>query len=123
MNTYIYTGGSSLLKMKDNDIKSFDTISNHYLNIDWAWVIEEDGTFVANDKEYDVKAGDVIYILYAGYREKEVPVKDRRKVRDIVIVRNEDLYNNFKLNKKYEESQNNENCIKSCCPEAPCGEC
>ena len=39
MNTYIYTGGSSLLTMKDNDIKNFDTISNHYLNIDWAWVI------------------------------------------------------------------------------------
>lgn len=32
MNTYIYTGGSSLLTMKDNDIKNFDTISNHYLN-------------------------------------------------------------------------------------------
>lgn len=25
MNTYIYTGGSSLLTMKDNDIKNFDT--------------------------------------------------------------------------------------------------
>lgn len=37
MNTYIYTGGSSLLTMKDNDIKNFDTISNHYLNIDWAY--------------------------------------------------------------------------------------
>lgn len=34
MNTYIYTGGSSLLTMKDNDIKNFDTISNHYLNYD-----------------------------------------------------------------------------------------
>lgn len=57
MNTYIYTDSSSLLAMKDNDIKNFDTISNNYLNIDWAWVIEEDGTFVANEKEYDVKAG------------------------------------------------------------------
>lgn len=120
MNTYIYTGGSSLLTMKDNDIKNFDTISNHYLNIDWAWVIEEDGTFVANGKEYDVKAGDAILVLYASYREEEVPVKGRRKVRDIVIIRNEDLYNNFKSNKKYKESQNSG---KSCCPEAPCSEC
>lgn len=31
MNTYIYTGGSSLLTMKNNDIKNFDTISNHYM--------------------------------------------------------------------------------------------
>ena len=75
------------------------------------------------EKEYDVKAGDAILVLYASYREEEVPVKDRRKVRDIVIIRNEDLYNNFKLNKKYEESQNSGNCIKSCCPEAPCSEC
>lgn len=28
MNTYIYTGGSSLLTMKDNDIKNFDTNRN-----------------------------------------------------------------------------------------------
>lgn len=27
MNTYIYAGGSSLLTMKDNDIKNFDTRS------------------------------------------------------------------------------------------------
>lgn len=81
MNTYIYTGGSSLLTMKDNDIKNFDTISNHYLNIDWAWVIEEDGTFVANDKEYDVKAGDVILVLYAGYREKKYRLKIEEKLK------------------------------------------
>ena len=120
MNTYIYTGGSSLLTMKDNDIKNFDTISNHYLNIDWAWVIEEDGTFVVNEKEYDVKAGDVILVLYAGYREKEVPVKDRRKVRDFVIIRNEDFYNNYKLNKEYEQNCNMKdcNCCEACVKEA-----
>lgn len=120
MNTYIYTGGSSLLTMKDNDIKNFDTIGNHYLNIDWAWVIEEDGTFVANEKEYDVKVGDVILVLYAGYREKEVPVKDRRKVRDFVIMRNEDFYNNYKLNKEYEQNRNMKdcNCCEACVKEA-----
>lgn len=124
MNTYIYTGGGSLLTMKDNDIKNFDTISNHYLNIDWSWVIEEDGTFVANEKEYDVKAGDVILVLYAGYREKEVPVedrrKDRRKVRDFVIIRNEDFYNNYKLNKEYEQNRNMKdcNCCEACVKEA-----
>lgn len=102
MNTYIYTGSSSLLTMKDNDIKNFDTISNHYLNIDWAWVIEEDGTFVANEKEYDVKAGDVI------------------KVRDFVIIRNEDFYNNYKLNKEYEQNRNMKdyNCCEACVKEA-----
>lgn len=58
MNTYIYTGGSSLLTMKDNDIKNFDTISNHYLN-------------------------------------------------------NEDFYNNYKLNKEYDQNRNMKGC--DCC--------
>lgn len=113
MNTYIYAGSGSLLTMKDNDIKNFDTISNYYLNIDWAWVIEEDGTFVANEKEYDVKAGDVILALYAGYREKEILVEDRRKVKDFVIIRNEDFYNNYKLNKEYDQNRNMNGC--DCC--------
>lgn len=43
MNTYIYAGNSSLLAIKDNDLNSVSSIRNHYLNIDWAWVIEEDG--------------------------------------------------------------------------------
>lgn len=43
MNTYIYAGNSSLLVVKDNDLNSVSSIRNHYLNIDWAWVIEEDG--------------------------------------------------------------------------------
>lgn len=70
MNTYIYTGGSSLLTMKDNDIKNFDTISNHYLNF--------------------------------------------------VIMRNEDFYNNYKLNKEYEQNRNMKdcNCCEACVKEA-----
>lgn len=30
MNTYIYTGGSSLLTMKDNDIKNNEDFYNNY---------------------------------------------------------------------------------------------
>lgn len=64
MNTYIYTGDSSLLTMKDNDIKN--------------------------------------------------------KVRDFVIIRNEDFYNNYKLNKEYEQNRNMKdcNCCEACVKEA-----
>lgn len=41
MNTYIYAGNSALLVVKDNDLNSVSSVHNHYLNIDWAWVIEE----------------------------------------------------------------------------------
>ena len=99
MNTYIYAGGSSLLTMKDNDIKNFDTISNHYLNIDWAWVIEEDGILKFKDKEYDVKAGDVVLVLYASYNRNGDD-------RDIAIIKSEELYYNFKRNLEYEKRRN-----------------
>ena len=50
----------------------------------------------------------------------EVPVKDRRKVRDFVIIRNEDFYNNYKLNKEYEQNRNMKdcNCCEACVKEA-----
>ena len=51
MNTYIYAGNSSLLAIKDNDLNSVSSIRNHYLNIDWAWVIEEDGILKFKDYE------------------------------------------------------------------------
>lgn len=119
MKTYIYTGSSSLVTMKDNDIKSFDFIGNSYLNIDWSWVIKEDGVFIANEKEYEVKAGDIILVLYAGYKKQEGLVENRKNIRDFVIIRNEDLYNNFKLNKEYEESKR-KNRVNDCCGDAPC---
>ena len=108
MNTYIYTGGSSLLTMKDNDIKNFDTISNHYLNIDWAWVIEEDGVLKFNGKEYDVKAGDIVLVLYASYKRSDDD-------REIAIIKSEELYNNFKRNLEYEKNRHNE-CCDECSP-------
>lgn len=48
MNTYIYAGNSALLVVKDNDLNSVSSVRNHYLNIDWAWVIEEDGILKFN---------------------------------------------------------------------------
>lgn len=113
MKTYIYTGSSSLVTMKDNDIKSFNFIGNSYLNIDWSWVIEEDGIFVANEKEYEVKAGDIILVLYAGYKEQKELAENRKNIRDFAIIKNEDLYNNFKLNKEYDQNRNIKDCV--CC--------
>jgi hypothetical protein len=35
------------------------------------------------------------------------------KVRDFVIMRNEDFYNNYKLNKEYDQNRNMKGC--DCC--------
>lgn len=108
MNTYIYAGNSALLVVKDNDLNSVSSVHNHYLNIDWAWVIEEDGILKFKDKEYDVKAGDVVLVLYASYNRNGDD-------RDIAIIKSEELYNNFKRNLEYKKNRHNECCDK-CSP-------
>lgn len=114
MNTYIYAGNSSLLVVKDNDLNSVSSIRNRYLNIDWAWVIEEDGIFKFNGKEYDVKAGDIVLVLYAPYKRSDDD-RDIVIIRDIAIIKSEELYNNFKQNLEYEKNRHNERCDK-CSP-------
>lgn len=108
MNTYIYAGNSALLVVKDNDLNSVSSVRNHYLNIDWAWVIEEDGVLKFNGKEYDVKAGDIVLVLYASYKRSDDD-------REIAIIKSEELYNNFKRNLEYEKNRHNECCDK-CSP-------
>lgn len=108
MNTYIYAGNSSLLTIKDNDLNSVSSIRNHYLNIDWAWVIEEDGVLKFNGKEYDVKARDIVLVLYASYKRSD-------DGREITIIKSEELYNNFKRNLEYEKNGHNE-CCDECSP-------
>lgn len=108
MNTYIYAGNSSLLVVKDNDLNSVSSIRNHYLNIDWAWVIEEDGILKFNGKEYEVKTGDVVLVLYASYNGGDDD-------RDIAIIKSEELYNNFKRNLEYEKNRNSK-CCEACSP-------
>lgn len=108
MNTYIYAGNSSLLAIKDNDLNSVSSIRNHYLNIDWAWAIEEDGIFKFKGKEYEVKTGDVVLVLYASYNR----IGDDR---DIAIIKSEELYNNLKRNLEYEKNRHNE-CCEACSP-------
>ena len=108
MNTYIYAGNSALLVVKDNDLNSVSSVRNHYLNIDWAWVIEEDGVLKFNGKEYDVKAGDIVLVLYATYSRVGY-------CRGNSSIKSEELYNNFKRNLEYEKNRNSK-CCEACSP-------
>ena len=57
--------GSSLIKVEiDSDINVED-IRNVSTDIDWAWIVTEDGTLVHKDKTYEVKAGNIILKLYS----------------------------------------------------------
>lgn len=88
MNTYIYTGNSALLVVKDNDLNSVSSVRNHYLNIDWA--------------------GDIVLVLYASYKRSDDD-------REIAIIKSEELYNNFKRNLEYEKNRNSK-CCEACSP-------
>ena len=93
---------------REVDLLEEHAIRNHYLNIDWAWVIEEDGIFKFKGKEYEVKTGDVVFVLYASYNRSDDD-------RDIAIIKSEELYNNFKRNLEYEKNRHNE-CCEACSP-------
>lgn len=57
--------GGSLIKVEiDNDINAED-IRNVSTDINWAWIVTEDGTLVHKDKTYEVKAGNIILRLYS----------------------------------------------------------
>lgn len=56
---------SSLIKVEiDNDI-NVENIRNVSTDIDWAWIVTEDGTLVHKDKTYEVKTGNIILRLYS----------------------------------------------------------
>lgn len=59
-------------------------------------------------KEYDVKAGDIVLVLYASYKRSDDD-------REIAIIKSEELYNNFKRNLEYEKNRHNE-CCDECSP-------
>lgn len=116
MKTYIYTGDSPLVSMEGNDVSTISIINNHYLDIDWAWIIEEAGTFHYKNETYEVKEGDVIFVLYARYKDDDTK-------RSIAIMSCPAFYENYIKNKEYEKARKCENCVscEKCCDScSPC---
>lgn len=109
MKKYIYAKGSSLITFNDENIEnmgvSIDTIENCYTNIDWSWLIPEDGQFMLNDKVYEVKANDLVFCLYSGCKKKE-----------IVIIHSDEWVNNIK--QREEEEKKNDAYCGTCVPKA-----
>lgn len=99
MKNYICTGHSALLTMQDNDVNTISTLAYTGTNIDWSWVIEEDGNLIFEGESYPVKKGDIVLLLYANYKEG----KESRKNREIAILSNDKLYEVWLKNKQYED--------------------
>ena len=117
MKTYICTGHSALLTMQDNDVNTISTLAYTGTNIDWSWVIEEDGNLIFEGESYPVKKGDIVLLLYANYKEE----KESRKNREIAILSNSKLYEVWLKNKQYEEDMR-KTYAKGCDDCELCGE-
>lgn len=108
MNKYILTERLSLIKLNTETLK-VNNIGSSY-NVDHMWTIEEDGVLTYFDKEYEVKAGNVMMLMY--------PIGDEEHG-DIVVIDNKDL-TNYERRKKYYEEQKGREKAKGCCCDCEC---
>lgn len=101
MNKYILSKRNIIIKL-NTDTLDVDFVENSY-DIDRVWFIEEDGIFVRENKEYEVKKGDIVLIMYC--------IEGGRKG-EIIIINNNDLSNYYERKKEYLEKERNRNSEK-----------
>lgn len=113
MNKYILSKRNIIIKL-NTDTLDVDFVENSY-DINRAWFIEEDGIFVRENKEYEVKKGDIVLLMYCiGGGGKG----------EIIIINNNDLSNYHERKKEYLEKERNgiseEKICDSCEPACGC---
>lgn len=104
MNKYVLDKRKSIIKLNTDalDIKYIDAI----YDIDYMWVIDEDGILVRSDKEYKVEKGNIVLLMYRIGNEKEG---------DLIIINNNDLNNYFERKKKFLEEMKNAKRTEKVC--------
>lgn len=113
MNKYILSKRNIIIKL-NTDTLDVDFVENSY-GIDRVWFIEEDGIFVRENKEYEVKKGDIVLLMYRiGGGGKE----------EIIIINNNDLSNYYERKKESLEKErkriSEEKICDSCEPACGC---
>lgn len=113
MNKYILSKRNIVIKL-NTDTLDVDFVENSY-GIDRVWFVEEDGIFVRENKEYEVKKGDIVLLMYRiGDGGKE----------ETIIINNNDLSNYYERKKEYLEKERNriseEKICNSCEPACGC---
>ena len=118
-NVIYLPAGSDLVKfIKDKE--DTEVIHNSGLNIDWVWVINEAGTVKYRGEAYKVDKGDIFMLCYAPYIKHTGHETSRRAI----ILKSEDLYDNWLKCKQYYDRQDEEKVCSSCsgdCNDCDCG--
>lgn len=104
MNKYVLDKRKSIIKVNTDtlDIECIDTA----YDMDYMWVIDEDGILIRSDKEYKVEKGDVVILMYRIGNEKEG---------DLIIINNSYLNNYFERKKKFIEEMEKQKCTEKVC--------
>jgi len=112
---------NTLIYLSD-DNSNFGTCDRAPLNIDYNWIIEEDGVLEYADKKYDVKKGDVVILTYSTI-DKTKDLLRNQQVREIIIIENDSTYGKYinKQHMKELEFRNKESEV-GCANDAVCCE-
>lgn len=103
MNKYILDKRKSIIKLNT------DTLDIEYINrvydIDYMWIIDEDGILIRSNKEYKVEKGNIVLLMYRFDNEEG----------DLIIINNDDLNNYFERKKKFFEEKENAKYTEKFC--------
>lgn len=104
MNKYVLDKRKLIIKLNTDtlDLKSIDPV----YDINYVWIIDEDGILIRSGKEYRVEKGDVVLLMYRIGNEKEG---------DLIIINNNDLNNYFERKKKFLEEMEKQKCTEKVC--------
>ena len=104
MNKYVLDKRKAIIKLNTDtlDLEYIDTV----YDIDYVWIVDEDGILIRSGKEYKVEKGNVVMLMYRIGNEKEG---------DLIIINNSYLNNYFERKKKFiEEMENAKRTEKVC---------
>lgn len=104
MNKYILDKRKAIIKLNTDtlDLEYIDTV----YDIDYVWIVDEDGILIRSGKEYKVEKGNVVMLMYRIGNEKEG---------DLIIINNSDLNNHFERKKKFLEEMEKQKCTEKVC--------
>lgn len=104
MIKYIKNSSSNLIKF-NTETTNAEALSNISSNIDWIWVLDEDGEFEGNE----VNAGDILIRFY--------PTALNPKEKEYILVKDGALKNYYQKLLKYKKEVSNESVFgeNSCC--------
>lgn len=102
---YNYENYDSIIVLDEENILNSKCLKRDWLEYESVFCIEEDGELIVEDKTYDVKRGDFVFILRAPYKKERY---------EVLVISNETLYKNKLNTRVYYQNKRNEEACEHC---------